>query len=173
METFRLLAFKIITNKRYILLFVILTICNIGVCQSHKVDSIDYYIRKLDWKSFGITTNYVAKPYLLNDANKIISIKDKAKVRKLIQFIKVDSKTVAIHMILTKLLEPNKAEFKQSYIYGSNSTVTGVNYIFNGLSWKKEEKSGYSILKKDISNVKKYWLTRPAKVSLGRDNESL
>src|ERR1700722_4927474 len=102
METFCEAAYKIIADKRYLLLLSFLIVAKFGFGQTKPIDSTAYYINKLNWKSFGITSNYVSQPYLLEDAKKIISINDKNKVKKLIKALSNEEKTVVIHMILTQ-----------------------------------------------------------------------
>ncbi len=150
---------KITLNKRYFFIIPLLFIYAFVKAQS--VDSTSTYIDSLSWKSFGFTTNYIPKLYLSETAKKIISIQDKNKVQKLFNYIIVKNKAVIVHIILTKLLNPDKDTFSESYVYNGDSII-GIKYTYNGLSWKWDRKNGFSILEKNIKKIRDFWRTKLA-----------
>jgi len=156
MGIYRRPAFQVI-NKKCFFLLILTILTHVCVAQS-KTDSVRYYIDKLNWKSFVASYEYVPNLVLLNDAKRIVSLRDKKKVPKLVSALCTEQKTVVIHIILTQLLEPEKTTIKLSYIYAKGASIKEVRYTYNGLSWFYNVKTGAdSICNKGISYTKKYW----------------
>ena len=145
------------TSNKLMLITLLLLICKLGVSQSHHVDSTSLYLERLNWKSFSITTNYVPSLHLSKEANELVSMNDGSKIEKLVKDLSIKDKTVVIHVILSKILEPDKCILKQSYIYDNDSVVIGVKYTYNGLSWVWSERLGHTIPKENVDKIVKYW----------------
>jgi hypothetical protein len=163
MGTFCREAFKIIQdNMKYALTITFLLLLNLAKSQpSGNTDSVNIYISRLDWNSIEIATTYVPRIGLNEDAKRLIEIKDKDKIKKLLNKIDIDQKTVAIHMILTYLLEPTKKQFGESYNYGKDSTIKSVIYSYNRLKWTSDTHlQNNSISKEQINTIDRYWRKR-------------
>jgi len=139
---------------KYILLLVLFVTPTLVHAQK---DSLTYYINRLNWESFEISSNYIPIMVMKHDAQRLIALEDKNKTKKLIHYLLNESSTVASHIILTAILEPEKNSFAQIYRYGSDSTVVGIQYSFNGLVWNWSEQSGNQIKKNDMIVIRKYW----------------
>jgi hypothetical protein len=123
-------------------------------------DSADIYIGRLGWESFAVTWTYVPRLFLKEDANRLIAIKDRTKIRKLISNIADSQKTVVIHQILTSLLERGNSGFGVTYKYGKDSNVKGCVFTYNGLTWATDSLWKNSISREEIDKVERYWRKR-------------
>lgn len=127
-------------------------------CQPTKsIDSVEVYIKKLNWESFVITTNYVSEIVLKEDALKLVELKRGNTIKQLISNIDNPEKTVVLHVILTKMIEPEKQKFSYSYNYASDSTIQSVVYNYNGLSWIRNKENVSSVSNESITVIKNYW----------------
>jgi hypothetical protein len=149
-----------IIKKRQILLIVFILSFKIAFSQNaNGIDSTWHYINKLNWYSFGVT-NYVSMPFLRADAEKIIAIADNKKIKKLLRAIKDKEKVVTIHLILTKMYDPDKSGFSYAYHYTGNR-VDYTTYTYNGLGWTmKFDNDSCEVDKEQIDNIEKYWRTK-------------
>jgi hypothetical protein len=143
---------------KYILILSVLLLCELAKSQSlGNADSVSIYINRLSWNSFAIAGTYVAQFGLREDAKRIIEIKDKTKIKKLLDSIGVEQKTVVIHMILSRMLEPQKTAFGEYLNYGKDSTTKSVDFSFNGIKWTMDMSGKNSISEKEINRVRQYW----------------
>lgn len=147
---------------KYALTISFLLLLNLAKSQSSvNTDSVDIYISRLNWNSIEIATTYVPQINLNEDAKRLIEIKDKSKIKKLVGNIGIDQKTVAVHMILTYLLEPTKKQFGESYIYGKDSTIKSVIYSYNRLKWTSDTHLQNNIIsRKEVDRIEQYWRKR-------------
>jgi hypothetical protein len=124
-------------------------------------DSVNIYISRLGWHSFGIANLYYGQVSLYEDAGRLIAIQDKSKIKKLIENMRNSEKTVVIHLILSKIVEPGKKDFTEHYNYGSDSLIQTVNYSYNRLvwTWDYRNKNG-SISPEEIEKIDRYWRKR-------------
>lgn len=160
MEASQLEVLQIILNKmRYFFIICFIFLFKIGICQDVKpVDSLGLYINQLSWTSFEISNNYIPFLILKDNAKSLINLKDERKLPKLYRNIDDTSKTVAIHIILTQIIEPINNALTLRYEYAKDSTISYVLYSYNGLTWCYENKKNVShIQKKNVSVIKKYW----------------
>jgi hypothetical protein len=138
--------------------------CTHAVCQVlNSRDSVEIYISRLDWNSFEIASNHFSQLLLRADAQRLISISDSTKLKKLLGNLEDSSKTVAIHIVLTKLLDPmldpSKKGFSYRYYYSKSNRPEKVVFSFNDLHWARKSSQWY-IEKKEILKVKEYWSKR-------------
>jgi hypothetical protein len=125
-----------------------------------KTDSVDIYISRLGWESFVVATTYIPQPVLREDAIRLVEIKDRAKVRKLINNIVINQRTVVIHQILTSLLDSGNYHFHMTYHYGKDSIINGFDYTYNGLQWTTDSLNKSSISQEEINKIDRYWRKR-------------
>lgn len=141
---------------RFIIIFLLLTKSNCSLSQSIPPDSIDYYIQKLNWNSFDFTPTYFRTIVLSNMAERLVSLEKKDAVAKLLTRITDSEKTVAIHIILTNIYEPQNAYLKTSYQYQDNKLIK-VFYSVNELNWEEDVNERYMITENEIKKIKAYW----------------
>jgi hypothetical protein len=139
-----------------ILMFFLISLAK---CKSSTgVDSVNIYISRLGWNSFGITGTYVPRIAFYDDARRLVKINDKTKVKKLIENIREEQKTVVIHLILSQIIEPSRGDLGEHLNYENNSAVKSVDYLFNGLTWTDNSKENRtSISLNEIDKIEKYW----------------
>jgi hypothetical protein len=125
-----------------------------------KEDSVDIYISRLGWQSFAVAWTYIPQLALRGDADRLIKIIDETKIKKLVNNLADSQKTVVIHLILTRLLEPDNYAFGVTYSYGKDSRVKGCVFKYNGLQWTTDSLQKNSISQEDIDKVKQYWRER-------------
>lgn len=148
---------------KYNFILGLLFLFKLGYCQD-KSDSLLMYINDLNWTSFNITTNYISNLTLSVNAKRLVDLKDNRKLQELIKNLKDSDKTVAIHIILTQIIEPNNNTFAYHYEYGSDSTINSIKYSYNGLTWYCQNKINRNYIKcNDISLIKKYWINKTTK----------
>lgn len=152
-----------ITEMKKIFLFIVLLVFH-GSCffaqSSIKEDSINFFINRLNWNSFGMTGNYINQVFLNEEAEKLtqISVDSIERFEMLLKEIDSGEKTVSVHLILSRIFEPQKKVFKQSNIVSVNGSNEGFIFSYNGLSWKFDAASKqYSISQNEILKIKKYW----------------
>jgi len=123
---------------------------------------IDRLTSMLSWKSVTITCNYVL---VLMDgdsvSNKLVQI-GKPATERLINAVNNPEKTVAIHIILTRICEPKKYNQNIStiYIYRNCNEALGWHHVFNGITWKWIEGEDESISDTQVAQVYNYWKTK-------------
>ena len=130
------------------------------------------YIDKLGWDSFKI--NIVSVRVLLSidsHAQKIVDLKmdRQLKGKILLEAIKSEN-AVVIHMILTKMFEPDKFVPSYSLDYQRkadgqfdyvNTETDSTIYLLNGVSWKQYSEHNvqkFNITQQQISAMKKHWV---------------
>jgi hypothetical protein len=141
------------------LLIVMLAKTNVLVCQAFHQDSIKSYIQHLSWKSFWIEQGYADELKIENEAGRLISIKTNKVVKGLLAKIANNEKTVVIHIILTKIFEPENDRFEEVFTYAAKKdSILSVTYTYNHLSWTYSPTTGAnSIAKSEINTIEAYW----------------
>jgi len=122
-------------------------------------DSVDIYIARLNWESFGDNGQYVRQLVLGEDANRLIRLKAHTKTQKLIRHLADTEKTAVIHQILVRLFDGEHWSYKENYIPGKDSTWTIV-YTFNGLTWTRDNRWRPTITQDEVRNIQQYWQRR-------------
>ena len=92
----------------------------IGLSQNNHKDSLDTLIQNLNWKSFEIISfTYVTQVVLVGGAKKIAeNPPDILIIKKLLDSIQNENKTIAIHIILSEIFnEPLKFSWKYTYFW--------------------------------------------------------
>jgi hypothetical protein len=124
-------------------------------------DSLTIYISRLGWNSFVIGSTYVPQFALGEDAKRLIEIKDRSKIKMLVDNIPDAQKTVVIHMILSQILEPRKSAFGEYLHYGKDSAVKSVTFSYNSLKWTGDFMRGHdSVSRDEIDRIDRYWRKR-------------
>src|SRR6187402_2867728 len=140
-------------TRSIIFLFAIVCKANFAIAQ----DSTDYFINNLSWESLFIKPTYATELVLNKDAERLIAAKDQRTVNKLFCEISNEKKTVAIHMILSRMFEPQEIKFTQEYIYKADSIIA-IKYIYNTLEWQyRIKESKYKIESETVKKIKEYW----------------
>jgi hypothetical protein len=128
--------------------------------QPAAVDSADFYINKLGWRSSGVACKYFCEVAVYDDANRLIALPDPRKIQKLISHLGDSSKTVAIHLILTMILEPLDGSFGMWPNYGKAGKISSLGYEYNGLHWSSDSAWNYTISLEEVDNITNYWRER-------------
>ena len=122
---------------------------------------IDRLIENLSWNS--ITYDHSYDTFIVNYQDS--SVKNLIHIglpaaNKLLESIENPEKTVIIHILLTKIIEPdnNNDYLPIKYIYKDCNNLIGWHHIFNGLIWEWEDSN--SISPQEIEKVKNYWSNR-------------
>jgi len=134
-------------NKLKYLLFFLIIWSKTTYGQS---DSLLYYIKQLDWNSFAESANFAPRLILYDKINNLIVLQDSSKVKLLIKSLQNSAKTVAAHIALTKIFNPQYDKFGSSTDVGGSSTI---NYIYNGLNKNGDGK----IERNNIKAIIKFW----------------
>jgi hypothetical protein len=125
--------------------------------QSAALDSVDFYINKLGWRSSGAACKYFCEVAFYDDAKRLIALPDP---RKLISHLGDSSKTVVIHLILTKILEPLDGSFGMWPNYGKDGKISTMGYEYNGLHWASDSAWNNTISREEVDNISRYWRER-------------
>lgn len=139
-----------------IIIFLLFLAGKPGFSQS---DSIDYYIKRLNWNSFEVFYSFAPKISITADGRKIVDFEDSQKVTKLINALSDKHKTVAAHLILSQLFDSAASEFSIGSRY-NNKDISESVFTYNQLEWTKSLTGGYSITKKYIRLIRAYWIKR-------------
>ena len=139
--------------KISVLLLVVLFNLRFAAAQ----DSTSYYIKKLGWESIVLKTTYVSELILGKDGQWLVASKNDKTVKKLFCVITDDTRTAVVHMILSKMYEPQNSSFKESYVYKNDSIIT-VNLTYNNFTWQYHTKEAkYTIAPEEVKKIKEYW----------------
>ena len=132
-------------------------------CLSQIKKETDNLIDSLSWNS--ITCDHSFHTFTVNyediSVRKLIELGDSV-VYRLLESIETPQKTVIIHMILTKILEPENSNdnLPIKYIYKDCNNLIGCHFIFNGLVWEWFRETNEIIETKEILKIKEYWTER-------------
>jgi hypothetical protein len=132
-------------------------------CLSQINKETDNLIDSLSWNS--ITCDHSFHTFTVNyediSVRKLIELGDSV-VYRLLESIETPQKTVIIHMILTKILEPENSNdnLPIKYIYKDCNNLIGCHFIFNGLVWEWLRETNEIIETKEILKIKEYWTER-------------
>jgi uncharacterized protein (TIGR02145 family) len=124
-------------------------------------DSIALLIKNLSWESI----RTVAKdgkiwinPKADFSVNNLIKIGTPA-IPSLIEHIGHPDKTIAIHIILSKIVDPtwSSSTIDTLRIYKDCSTLIGHHNVYRSITWEYFSDEGYSISKREINSVNDFW----------------
>lgn len=148
-------------KNRTLILFVLICISWNSFSQEIDIQvdkkNVDELISELNWNSFGFIYNYSTSlgwdeyAQRLEELGKDIS-------PKLLEAIKDTEKAVIVHMILTKLWEPEVYFWKENDIEFEDLYFT--EWSLNNLSWITQDKKTPSIDEFEQERIYKYWTKR-------------
>ena len=142
------------------IIIIFLIKCNISFGQNMSKDSITDYIEKLSWNSFSIPPNYFTLLTLSTEAQRLSSLGEKDAVTYLLPKIIDSPKTVAIHIILSKIFEPQSDPCSISFIQ-KDKIISQINYSYNKLTWEYYVTEHMNQINKgEIEKIKTYWEQR-------------
>lgn len=146
---------------KYLFLLLLINSTALFAQKKGDSDSVSKIINSLNWKSFTIAYSYFSSFRVSNEVEDLIRSCDKNCKLTLVGNICDESKTVIIHIILSRLYLLSDTSLTGSFNYKNDSIgnrVDKVTYTYNSLSWNYDVESGvYSINKEEISMIKKYW----------------
>ena len=118
-----------------IIIILILSFCS---CKGQKTNEGDIknLVSTLDNKSVRITFNYIAKYSIDEKANYILNLNDDRKLSYLFENLRDEDKIIISHILLTKILEPNKDNFTIENVYDDKGDIQSVILIYNNLKCK-------------------------------------
>jgi hypothetical protein len=139
-------------------------------------DSVYIYISRLGSHSSGISWAYTPQIALYEDAKALVAIKDMRKIPKLINSLGDSSKTVVVHLILSRLVEPENSDIQCKYNYGKDGKILSVDYVYNGLEWRWDSAGNNIVSQGEIEKVERHWRqrcreTNPEPVKISFTNE--
>jgi len=122
--------------------------------------SAEDLVAKLGWHS--ITTDHQYHSFILNYQDTTVRqliARGKPVSNSLLKAIGDSRKTVAIHIILTKIWEPENANDHLSllYQYKDCNDLAGWHYLFNGLVWEWSAIKDLTIESSEVRKIKTYW----------------
>lgn len=133
---------------------------------NQSTSQIDALIDHLSWESISLShLGHNLTPFqsfyepFVSDLAKI----GKPAAERLLRSIGIPEKTVIIHMILTKIFEPEKSYcypmmdiYRCIYFMKEYKKVVGAHLIYNGLIWELSD-GKYSIQNAQIDKITTYW----------------
>jgi hypothetical protein len=136
--------------KLKIIIIMMILNSTLTYCQS---DSVKCYINRLGWDSFAEEIGFAPQINFGKDIQRLISIEDTKKIDALINNFGNMDKTVAIHIILTRIF------FITTEIGFKISSDDGpwITYEYNGLKWRREGPPNHRIKKKEVVKFINYW----------------
>lgn len=146
-------------EKTIIFLFFYL-ITNLSYGQNNSENKISKLIDKLNWDS--VIVDYRLILVLTQSdsiSNELVKI-GKPATEKLLTAIKNPEKTVAIHIILTKIHEETRQKTEGlgiKYIYKNCKELNGWHHIYNGIFWDWNTEEGQTIDQNQIDLAFNYW----------------
>lgn len=149
---------------RKALLIILGLLFTIACCKGQSDLKIYELIEKLSWSSIGFHHSYRA--FFPRDdewSHELLKIGEPA-AEALLKSIEDPNKTVIIHIILTRLFEPDHdfylailPDYYCSYIYKDPKQIRGSHFIYNGLVWERSKNGFDSIHKDQIERIRLLW----------------
>lgn len=141
-----------------ILIFILSSIISFG--QNDQENKISQLINKLDWNTVKIESD-LALFVTQSDsvANNLVKI-GKPATEFLLKALKISEKTVASHIILTRIYEAENYKNHSSGtipIYQNCHDLIGRHHFYNGINWKIIFKKEKSISQNQIDLASNYW----------------
>ena len=144
-------------NKKKIVLFLLLIISFHSFAQNES--KAKQLIQNLSWDSFYFQVNYGTALILNDDSKELIEIGKGCSI-DLLEELKTTEKSVVIHMILTKIWEPEVFFWKQHFHENTqNEEWYFIEYSLNNLSWN-ESKDKSSVDPFEVNRIYNYWTNR-------------
>jgi hypothetical protein len=149
-------------HKNNIILILIL-VCGQVFGQTKTEQKITNLIEKLNWETIPITCNYILTLKEFDSAaNELVEI-GKSANKDLLSQISNPEKSIGIHIILTRINEPDKYQkigIGTKYIYKKCDKLIGWHYIYNGIVWEWIENKGQSISESELKKLTEYWKSK-------------
>ncbi len=79
---------------------------------------------------------YTPKIALYEDAKWLVAIRDTRKIPKLINSLADNSKTVVVHLVLSRQVAHAYSGIQCTYNYDKDGSIFSENYVYNGLEWQ-------------------------------------
>ncbi len=140
------------------IIFYLITSLSFG--QNISENKITELIDKLNWESVDIDCEIILVLTQSDSiSNELVKI-GKPATEKLLTAIKNPEKTVAIHIILTRIYEDTerKAEgLGTKYIYKNCKESYGWHHLYNGITWDWNSDEGQTIKQNQIEIAFNYW----------------
>ena len=146
--------------RKNIILSILIFVCGLSFGQTATELRISELIEKLNWETIPIDCNYtlVLKEYDSN-ANELVEIGKQAN-NQLLGQISNQEKSIGIHIILTRINEPDKYQksgLGTKYIYKDCDDLIGWHYVYNGIVWEWFEDKGQIISESELKKLTDYW----------------
>lgn len=140
------------------LVFYLITGLSFGQTASEK--RISELIDKLNWESVTIDCNYILVLTQSDSiTNELVQI-GKPATEKLLKAIKNSEKSVATHIILTRIFDDKKPRINgigTKYIYKNCKESVGWHHVYNGITWEWTSENGQTIAQNQIDFAYDYW----------------
>lgn len=145
--------------KKFLLLTLIIsfTNCKVQNTISSSNNKADELISSISTNSSGIVVKFGTQLIISNDAEKLVDY-GKNISQKLVDSYKISDKTLTIHLILTKIWEPEAFFLKENSFELNNNDF--IEYSLNNLSWIRNDNNTISINEFDKERIYKYWQRR-------------
>ncbi|WP_131248765.1 hypothetical protein [Aquimarina atlantica] len=141
-----------------LLVFCMMTALSSGQDVSEK--RISELIDKLSWESVTIDCNYILVLTQSDSiSNELVEIGEPTK-EKLLKALKNPEKSVAIHVILTRIFDDKKRKINgigTKYIYKNCKESIGWHHVYNGITWEWTSEKGQDITQEQIDLAYNYW----------------
>ena len=151
------------------LFLLIIVKFNFLYSQSINSVSVNKCIDSLSWTSFNIAYTYFGHLNLSKSAERLVGLNDTTCIYKLFDNLSNSSRTVVIHIILTKTFNIKDTVLSESYEYKDSligSPTSTVNYSYNNLTWQYDVKTGnYSIQQSEIKKIINFWYRFKSEIS--------
>jgi hypothetical protein len=118
-----------------IIIILILSFCSCKVQKTNE-GGIKNLVYAIDNESIRITFNYIAKYSIDEKANYILNLNNNKKLNYLFKNLEEEDKIIISHILLTKILEPNKDNFTIENIQDDKGDIQSVILIYNNLKCK-------------------------------------
>lgn len=140
------------------LIFYLITSLSFG--QNISENKITELIDKLNWESVDIDCQIILVLTQSDSiSNELVKI-GKPATEKLLTALKNPEKTVAIHIILTRIYEDTKRKAEglgTKYIYKDCKKLNGWHHLYNGITWNWNSKDGLTINQNQVDIAYNYW----------------
>ncbi|SDT05604.1 hypothetical protein [Winogradskyella sediminis] len=146
--------------EKTILLLVFYLITSLSFGQTESEKRVSELINKLSWDSVTIDCNYdLVLTQTDSISNELVEI-GKPFTTELINALKTPEKTIALHIILTRIFEDTEnriAGIGTKYIYKNCKESVGWHHLYNGITWEWTSENGQRIPEKQIDLAYNYW----------------
>ncbi|MHA7843208.1 MAG: hypothetical protein ACX93I_07805 [Winogradskyella sp.] len=151
--------------KKSVFIFLSLTLMVSCKSQINSDGNVKTLMNEINNESIIMKVGYVTTFELDNNSKKILDLDESNRIDiHLLDGLKNKNKVLICHVLLTKLLEPDKYILKYKYNRDSDNEIESIVYTINNFNWvTNDDYTKNEILDYNEPELYNYWLKKVKK----------